>query len=368
MSALRTSAILLVLVTAACTSQRDGLITQDRAIRAELSALPLPTVTHAPLKPLPPALRVRVHDGVVDVDDLGLWLSRPGRKPDDPPPKTADGEPAWTRAQGIPTTLSDDNDYLLPALFDVLKQARETAQDHAERRGEDYSGHYNLYVAQDTPYEIVVRVLYTLGQAEYGDFLIAARRGDDIGGLSVQLPKFCAASGRTRDDTPMCMSTNAYASAAGLQLNTRSVYSHRGCTVLATAKDVIPDLQPSTPNTASLEERLGTAESVGLEEAFGPSGPDDASLPRSSPNTTRPPRPASSDCVFLPRVGGALAVDDLGARLSTLRGERALCHSAQLGAANSIPWSDVIAAFDGLIHGGYEWMVLMAGDPPASCE
>jgi biopolymer transport protein ExbD len=177
----------------------------------------------------------------------------------------------------------------------------------------------DLYVDRSVLFSVVVRVLYTLGQAQIEDFRFAVLRGDQRRSLPIFVPKICGSPWKKGVGAELdlgrpspCLSTKALLTRRGL-----GIRMHR------------------------------TLDSACAGHATAAKGSEDSTV-------ETVPLP----CTIVDN-GGVFQLDEIHRQF----GEEALCRHAMLGAASDTRWDQVVLAIDALRKAGHEDVSLVAPPP-----
>ena len=139
--------------------------------------------------PLPYLPRVVVHQDRIDVDNRAWFLTLPGEtfELEDPGLFLVErGAVVPVRGGEVPEAHSKG--MFLEPLYDALQEVRDAATTHGEQvGGESFDGGVALVFDGRTPWPLAAQVLYTAGQAGFGDLSLAGEaegrvRGASLGG------------------------------------------------------------------------------------------------------------------------------------------------------------------------------------------
>jgi hypothetical protein len=347
------------LVLAACTSPRGGTQRLDREIQARIADSPLPSATRSTLDPVPAGVRMWLHAGTVEVDDVGPWAALSEEQLQRVSAER--GGPPWThvRALALPPREpgGSTSSWLVPELASVLQRAGDGANAALELRGEDPRDRYAVFVDEGASYEDVVRLLYTAIQAKLSHPSLGVRRSDGtLGTLPVGVTKICPVDQRP-EHTGSCSEATFTVVETKIFVRGRPSHQRRDeCIYVQSAKRM-----------AEMAELVGALET--LRKADDGKLPFDSSWFEDGPEHREPPPPRPPPpcrVVELQRVTADATV--LHRALEEIaNGEP--CHQASLAASGSTRWRDVIMVFDAVRSLGHGFVTLEHSDGDAEgCE
>jgi biopolymer transport protein ExbD len=73
-------------------------------------------------------------------------------------------------------SIMNQKEFMIDALFTVLKRNHDEAQKSSERFGTEFSGKISIQGDVEIPYNILTRVMYTCGQAGFPDMNLVVYR------------------------------------------------------------------------------------------------------------------------------------------------------------------------------------------------
>ena len=116
--------------------------------------------------------------------------------------------------------------YFITPLFNVLQEAAHIEKVFAQQHDDyPFKGMITLYIEENTSFEVISRVLYTAGQAEYAGYRFVVETPEGSRVISVEAPKFGVAIGSDPDneETADCAEPQAVIRSKGIM-----VYAMRG--------------------------------------------------------------------------------------------------------------------------------------------
>jgi hypothetical protein len=261
-------------------------------VSGTLRALPLPEVRADRLAPVEPRTRVVIAAEGIDVDNVALFGSWPAENRrtflETLPPDEAAGQPfihksivrlsGWTMAPpdiGAPGALD------IQPLRQVLEHAHKLEESYQFIHKDQGFGHkLNFYIDKGAPYHLLVRALYSAGQAGYGDngLIVRGPKGDAMlsyraptmgaracptpwitalpNGFAVRLANGALAA-RSRDPKPQLPSIDAPSDSAPAWQD-RLVVASRGSCPSVPLKDGRQDLEALTALLRGIAEAAPT--------------------------------------------------------------------------------------------------------------
>jgi hypothetical protein len=291
-------------------SAKGGAQRLDREIQARIEATALPHATRSTVVAVPESVRIRLHDGAVEIDDVTHWMAVGEQQLEGSMP--VNGGPPWTHVLAAPLAPSEPStDLHSPELVEALRRAKGSSNTALELQGKFDDGHYTLFVDGDALYEDTIRLIYNAEHAELVRPWLAVRREDGtIGTLPVGKRNTCS------DAMPTRRCFEAYITVAATELVVRGYPS---------------------------EEHDGRCLRL---------GGDEPTLSRLLPCRR----------VQAQRIAARPAVlHDVLAELAS--GEP--CKQVMLAASGSTDWQAVITAFDAMRSLGHDWIVLRPPDADA---
>jgi hypothetical protein len=349
------SVLLLAIVlvsSASCDRRATKLAQRDQDIRARLAKMDLAASKQEDLKQGPPALRVWVNSAGIDLDDLALWQDLTNEDLDrlqelgEP-----DLQPVEKRAVELknfklpPEATKQPGELLLEDLFRALKVARQNGKQIAKFKGGQFKGQVLVIVAPQTPFSLLAKVLYNLGQSEYSRFRFAVRTAAGVGSLKSSAPTFCDNSDPGLIKAGLCQRASVVINSDGVAWQLRDD-NEKLCKRVAlvgkgTAEDVFKDIK------LGIDGELDKVAGV---------------KPKEVPSAEKVPS-ASIDaptCPLLSRKSGRLDIAGLAVKLFKRPSEQRLCKVAMLGGTTKVPWRELVEVADVLAGlGSPEFMLFI---------
>ncbi len=394
-------AIVVLLLAAACsgwgcTARR--LAKAERQRQEAVRALDLPRVPGPGAQPLDlrsaGSVRVLVGPGRLEVDDLSLWQAVSAEQLRSAAEQLGTLDDPWVSARVLrldglafpDSALKSPGGYFVPALYDTLsgtmeryKLLRQVAAGPPEpvepsgvddskpsyRRPEVLRRPLALVCASaSAPFSTLARVMYTLGQAEYSDFVALAKggQGQALTGVRIDVPRICAAPGCGGDaqgSERACSSLQLGLTAEGVALHTRR------------SVDGPTKVQRATPPTPADAKRLaafrdalaasGGGLRAALGDAFG-SGPGaraaglDTSAAASG--VPLPPAPDKRPTQVVPWGLKGVDAAALVRAVGQASGDLPLCSAATVAPAETQSWAHTVQTVAALRQAGVRTVYL----------
>ncbi|MBN2497767.1 MAG: hypothetical protein JXR96_24445 [Deltaproteobacteria bacterium] len=358
---------LMAALLPACRDRADRLAERERAHEDALGELALAASAQTDLPPLPRAVRVAVRRGALEVDDLAAWTSLDAAELDRLAPRDDPNAPRPVEHQiqldGLripPQALRDQTSFLIEPFYEALAEARGTAERLARLRKQDLEGRAALWIEPDVPFETLTRVLYTLGQAQHGDYAFAVRSPKGVRALKVSAPRICASICDRKQVRHHCRGLSVAIAESGLGWRFRDQIQG-GCKQLAMAR---PE-RALGEATERLREMLGAETDARIEELLGEIEGIDTKDTKPAPGP--PPAAPEPDCPHGGRVEGRLDLAGLRRALAESPAELPACETAMLGATDPIPWQELVEVADLLASFGHRRLVFFVVFDAQAC-
>ncbi len=308
-------------------------------------------------------IRVWINKNEVGVDEAGLWagldratldgLAAQGMTPrQDYPSLELDAH------QLPPESLRTANGYLIEPLFDSLAHARDRAKQIAKDDDREFSGEVVLWVAANTPFSTLSRVLYTLGQAEFSRFHFAVSTLEGVRDLVVDVPKYCAGAGCEAKREPRCRELTVSVQASGIVWRHLDRVAGGGQRLL----DVIGKQQDAG--------RLGLVDALDGNGGLGLQGLDGGGATSKQPTKAQVKKrsPDARGCQQHARVDSRLDLASLRTALKALPPEPPACQRDFLVATGAIPWQELVSVSDVMAAAGHAHFTLGIAQGDDGCN
>jgi hypothetical protein len=351
--------LLLLLLLFGCTLAKkhawDRKISKaDEIASAVVDAVDMAPIRHKGYGPVEPLTRLALGPEGIHVDNTALlqklWqqrISKDVRILDD---DFIDAHLKETRTvlslKGGIIPLSNLRDgaggYLIEPLYQALIDTVTVEKALRSMYDESHTpGQLLVYIDKETTYDIVSRVLYTAGQAEYGQISFVVQGPEGPCAIPLDSPRFCTKSDPVKQQDRECAEPYLAITARGIMVRAMGGSPDPECDLVV--KLLAQDPVRAEPGTQEAETASGDLSTSRDWHDRIMLGPDMA-------------------CPSVPRKGDRLDQEALESLLLEVKKMAPGCKRAAIAPQPHIGWSEIVMVMDSLMgRCGFPMLQLYAG-------